>query len=75
MKYHLLALYLTYLNDWLSIENMASAYELTPEELQSMIDAGRRFHQENVTRWELTGLDYFAGYVTRNDINEYKRFL
>lgn len=50
MKDTLVAFYLDWVNNYLTIEKMAEHNQLTENETTQLIEMGRKYHEENVER-------------------------
>ena len=67
--------YLTYRNDFISVKSLSECFDLELNEAQAMLKAGERFHEENIELYNITGINYFAEYVERHNLESYKRFI
>lgn len=56
MKQHLINFYLDYFNNYLTVHKLAEDYGITYTEANTLINAGRKYHHEQVDSKKLTNL-------------------
>lgn len=54
MKQKLIDFYLVYVNDYLTIATMAEHYNIEENECRSLIELGKKYHEEIVERLKQT---------------------
>jgi len=71
MKYHIMAFYLIWRNDYLTHEKMAEHFGLDVATVKALIEQGRTLCEENAAVYKRCGYDDFGDWVRRNEYVQY----